>query len=185
VIWQIDLLLFAVVIVTAVLALRIADLLGAVAVLAAYSLFVGLLFAGMGAVDVAFVEVVLGAGVTGLLFIATILVAGRRPDPSPGGARSRPLVVVALVGAFVALMLFASTDLPDRGDPQAPAHQHVAPDYLSRSLDDTGTPNVVTAVLADYRSHDTFGETLVIFTAALAALLILGRREEEPDDRRT
>jgi multicomponent Na+:H+ antiporter subunit B len=89
---------------------------------------------------------------------------------------------VVLTGAG---LIYATLDMPHFGDPQAPAHQHVAPDYLERSLDDTDTPNVVTAVLADYRSHDTFGETLVIFTAALAALLILGRREEEPDDRRT
>lgn len=180
-IWQLDLLLFAILILTAVLALRVVDLLAAVAILAAYSLFVALLFAGMGAVDVAFVEVVLGAGVTGLLFIATILVAGRRADRERPGRRNRAWYVVPLVGAFVVLMLFASADLPDRGDPAAPAHQHVAPVYLERSLADTDTPNVVTAVLADYRSHDTFGETLVIFTAALAALLILGRREEEEE----
>lgn len=179
-IWQLDLLLFMLLIISAVLALRIPDLLGAVAVLAAYSLFAALLFAGMGAVDVAFVEVVLGAGVTGLLFIATILVCGRRSGRSPiRRGPGRAWFVAPLVAAFVGLMLFASTDLPDRGDPQAPAHQHVAPDYLRGSLDDTATPNVVTAVLADYRSHDTFGETLVIFTAALAALLILGYREEE------
>ena len=177
-IWQLDLLIFTILILTAVLALRVRDLLGAVAILAAYSLFVALLFAGMGAVDVAFVEVVLGAGVTGLLFIATILVAGRRSEPESAQGRRRGWYVAPLIGAFVLLMLFASTDLPDRGDPAAPAHVHVAPDYLERSLADTRTPNVVTAVLADYRSHDTFGETLVIFTAALAALLILGRRQE-------
>jgi multicomponent Na+:H+ antiporter subunit B len=180
VIWQLDLLLFAIVIITAVLALRIVDLLGAAAVLTAYSLFIALLFAGMGAVDVAFVEAVLGAGVTGLLLIATVLVAGRRAEVrATGTGRRRSWLVLTLTGAFVALMLYASTDLPDRGDPSAPAHQHVAPDYLERSLEDSETPNVVTAVLADYRSHDTFGETLVIFTAALAVLLVLGRREEE------
>jgi multicomponent Na+:H+ antiporter subunit B len=179
-IWQLDFLLFVIVILTAILALRIADLLGAVAVLAAYSLFVALLFAGMGAVDVAFVEVVLGAGVTGLLFIATILVTGRRAErPERRERRRGSWLVVPLVAAFVGLMVYASGDLPDRGDPEAPAHQHVAPVYLERSLADTETPNVVTAVLADYRSHDTFGETLVIFTAALAVLLVLGRREEE------
>lgn len=181
-IWQLDLLVFALLIVSAILALRLDDLLGAVAVLAAYSLFAALLFAGMGAVDVAFVEVVLGAGITGLLFIATILVSGRRVErPPPRRSRGRAWFVAPLVAAFVALMLFASTDLPDRGDPEAPAHQHVAPDYLMRALEDTETPNVVTALLADYRSHDTFGETLVIFTAALAALLILGHREEEAE----
>lgn len=180
--WQLDLLLFAVLILAAVLALRLADLLGAVVVLGAYSLFAALLFAGMGAVDVAFVEVVLGAGVTGLLFIATILATGRRAEAAEAAAgRGRPWLVAPLIAAFVALMLFASVDLPDRGDPNAPAHQHVAAQYLRRALDETATPNVVTAVLADYRSHDTFGETLVIFTAALAALLILGNNEEDPE----
>jgi multicomponent Na+:H+ antiporter subunit B len=57
----------------------------------------------------------------------------------------------------------------------------VSPDYIERSLAETDTPNVVTAVLADFRSHDTLGETLVIFTAALAVVLILSYRlEGEP-----
>ena len=43
--------------------------------------------------------------------------------------------------------------------------------------EDTGLENVVSAVLADYRGYDTLGETVVIFTAGLAALLTLARRE--------
>jgi multicomponent Na+:H+ antiporter subunit B len=45
-------------------------------------------------------------------------------------------------------------------------------------MEDTRTPNVVTAILADYRSMDTLGETLVILTAALSASLVLFRRRE-------
>jgi multicomponent Na+:H+ antiporter subunit B len=165
-IWQLDLLLFAILVATAVMALQVRQLLGAVIVLGAYSLFAALLFAGMGAVDVAFVEAVLGVGVTGLLLLATIM---RTSHLSPQ-TESAPLrwPVVVILSAFVALMLYASTGLPDRGDPAAPAHQHVAPDYIERSLAETNTPNVVTALLADFRSHDTLGETLVIFTAGLA-----------------
>jgi len=46
---------------------------------------------------------------------------------------------------------------------------------LSGTLDpsETGSPNFVTAILADYRGYDTLSETTVIFTAGLACVLIL------------
>ena len=84
----------------------------------------------------------------------------------------RGLAIVAL-GGFLALLVLAEQDLPERGDPTAPAHTHVASHYIERSLPETGTTNLVTAVLADYRGYDTLGETVVIFTAALAITLIL------------
>lgn len=77
------------------------------------------------------------------------------------------------MGLFLALMLYATTGLPEREDPEAPANVHVSPFYIERSLEDTETPNIVTAVLADYRGYDTLGETIVIFTAGLACILIL------------
>jgi hypothetical protein len=49
-------------------------------------------------------------------------------------------------------------------------------------MEQTETPNVVTSLLADYRSQDTLGETLVILTAALAASLVLARRPDRPDE---
>ena len=175
-----DILIFLILIATAVLALQVRDLLTAVAMLAGYSLFAALLFAGLSALDVALVEAALGAGLTGILLIAAILATTRRSqvrrDPR------RRWVVLPLIVGFVALMLFASTGLPDRGDPDAPAHTGVATYYLENSLADTETPNVVTALLADYRSQDTLGETLVILTAALAAALVLARRVDQPDE---
>jgi multicomponent Na+:H+ antiporter subunit B len=175
VIVPLDLVLFLILITTAVLALVVEDLLAAVALLSAYSLFAALLFAGVLAIDVALVEAALGAGLTGVLFIATILATTRR-DPR------RRLVVIPAIGAFVLLMLFASGGLPDRGDPQAPAQTGVSTHYLANSLAETQTPNVVTAILADYRSQDTLGETLVILTAALAASVVLARRLDRPDE---
>jgi len=82
---------------------------------------------------------------------------------------------IAVLGLFGALLLYAESDLPAYGDPQAPANRHVSPDYLVRSYEDTRTPNVVTAVLADYRGYDTLGETVVIFTAGIACILLLRR----------
>jgi len=84
---------------------------------------------------------------------------------------------------FLALMLYATGGLPDHADPQAPANVHVSPTYLEDSVKDTHTPNVVTAVLADYRGYDTLGETIVIFTAGLACILVLMKRKA--DDKTT
>lgn len=174
-IWQLDLLLFLLLVALAVLALRVRDLMAAVAILSAFSLIVALMFAGMVAVDVAFVEAVLGAGLTGILFIVLIRATGQRAEEVE---RTRPRwVLLPLIGAFAALMLYASVDLPDRGDPDAPAHLRVAPDYLERSVPEARTPNVVTAILADFRSLDTLGEVVVIVTAGLAVVLVVRMRE--------
>lgn len=174
-----DLIIFTVLIVAAILAINVQDLLASVALLSAFSLFASLLFAGVNAVDVALVEAALGAGVTGVLFIGAILVMTRRSTARPD--RRRRLIVLPLILGFVALMLFASVDLPDRGDPGASAQEGISQAYIRNSFDDTQTPNVVTAMLADYRSQDTLGESLVIVSAALAAALVLvRRREDEP-----
>jgi multicomponent Na+:H+ antiporter subunit B len=76
---------------------------------------------------------------------------------------------------FAAGVLFmASAALPLFGDPAAPAATHVSPRYIERGHAETGAANLVTGVLADYRGYDTLGETVVIFTAGLACLLIVG-----------
>jgi len=78
---------------------------------------------------------------------------------------------------LLALMLYATSGLPDHADPQAPANVHVSPTYIEDSVEDTHTPNIVTAVLADYRGYDTLGETVVIFAAGLACVLMLMKRK--------
>lgn len=171
--WQLDLLLLALLSASAVLAVIVRSMIATVAVLAAFSLLVALLFAGMGAPDVAFVEAVLGSAFVGVLMLVAVFATGDRPA---GRDRRATLIAGPLIAAFAVLLLIASVDLPDRGDPGAPAHQAVAAQYVQRSMDDSATPNVVTAILADYRSLDTLGETLVVFTAALAASLVLMRR---------
>ncbi|MFC1930812.1 hydrogen gas-evolving membrane-bound hydrogenase subunit E [Chloroflexota bacterium] len=82
-----------------------------------------------------------------------------------------------MMALLLFLMLYATGGLPDHADPQAPANTHVSPTYIEDSVEDTHTPNIVTAVLADYRGHDTLGETVVIFTAGLACVLILMKRK--------
>lgn len=85
----------------------------------------------------------------------------------------RRLAWVPLVAA-AAILFYAARELPTMGDPMAPAAAHVSPRYIEHAQDETGAANMVTGVLADYRSYDTLGEVVVIFTAGLACLLVLG-----------
>lgn len=81
-------------------------------------------------------------------------------------------VVLALCALF---MLAAAVDLPDWGDPGAPASSYLSPDYIAQAYEATHTPNIVTAILADYRGYDTMFETVVVFAAALIIMVILRR----------
>ncbi|MCJ7615088.1 MAG: DUF4040 domain-containing protein [Desulfobacterales bacterium] len=77
-IWQLDLILCIFVVICAVAAITIKDLLAAVIILGAYSFFMCILYTQMGAVDVAFTEASVGAGVGTVLFIAAVSKTKRR-----------------------------------------------------------------------------------------------------------
>jgi multicomponent Na+:H+ antiporter subunit B len=90
--------------------------------------------------------------------------------------RALGLLLSVLLGFVI---VWGAEDLPNRGDPLAPAqvHPEVSVRFIEDAYKDMKTPNMVTAVLADYRGFDTFGEGIVVVTAALCCLLILLRRE--------
>ena len=76
--WEVELILYAFLLTTAMLALYVRDLLAAVVCATVFSLIMALLFVAMGAVDVGFTEAVVGAGVTGVFFIITLFMTTRR-----------------------------------------------------------------------------------------------------------
>jgi uncharacterized MnhB-related membrane protein len=77
-IWQLDLIILALVIICGLAAIHIRDLLGATVLFAAYSFMMCLLWALMGAVDVAFTEASVGAGVSTVFFVAAVFQTTRR-----------------------------------------------------------------------------------------------------------
>lgn len=166
-------LFLALLVALALVAVRVRDLVGAVLALAAYGFTLSLVWAAMGAVDVAFTEAVVGAGASTIFFLATLLRTVRTERARPPHGRGPALAVVLLLGG---LLVLAAHDFPRWGDPASPASVHVSPRYLEQGYGETATPNIVTAVLADYRAYDTLIEVVVIFTAGLACWLLLGRR---------
>lgn len=77
-IWPLDLLTLALIVLSAFLALRVRDLISAAVVMSLYSFLMCLLWAEMGAVDVSFTEAAVGAGVSTVFIIATIFKTTRR-----------------------------------------------------------------------------------------------------------
>ncbi|UCH97599.1 MAG: DUF4040 domain-containing protein [Candidatus Aminicenantes bacterium] len=76
--WELEIIFFIVLLITAILALYVKNLLIAVVTLSVFSFMSALLYVAMGAVDVGFTEAVVGAGVTGVLFVVLIFKTTRR-----------------------------------------------------------------------------------------------------------
>jgi multicomponent Na+:H+ antiporter subunit B len=172
---QIEHLLTVMIGASALALIWVRDLFAVVVVLSVYSGLLAIMFALMGAVDVAFMEAVVGTTMSTVCFIG--LMWWVDPDELTLLSVPRRVLSVAPALALGGLLLYGVMALPSYGDPTAPPMVQVAPTYIERSVADTATPNVVAAVLADYRSFDTMIETAVVVAAVLACLLVLRHRD--------
>jgi len=193
-------LLFVFLILTAVMVARLTNLFAAAMLTGMFSLLSACLFTLMDAVDVAFTEASVGAGISTVLILGTLALTSKTEYQQP--TRMLPFIVVALTGFALVVGTF---DMPKYGSPDAKIHTQVSKHYLEREFKafkqaqaahgpdapktaephpkQVGLQNLVTSVLASYRSYDTLGETAVVFTAGVGVmLLLLGRRRPEDDD---
>jgi multicomponent Na+:H+ antiporter subunit B len=157
-------------VITAVTIIRLRDLFAVIMLFGIYSLLSAALFVVLSAPDVAFTEAVVGAGISTMLMLATLALTSRH-EKRPAHRAWLPLGVVLVTGAF---LVYGTIDIPAFGEPDNPVQTHVAPRYLEQSGEEIGIPNVVTSVLASYRGYDTLGETVVVFTAGMGVLVLLG-----------
>ena len=188
---MIDFTLLFLLVICAITAVLMKDLLSSVAILSAYSLIMAVLWMRLNAVDVAFTEAAVSAGITTVLMIAALSKTQRReqgaqkskiknPKIEPKNSRlfsykSIPsLIIVLLTGA---VLIYGTIDMPSFGDPNAPANLHVAERYIEKSYLETGSLNFVTAVLASYRGYDTLGEVIVIFASGVCVVLLMRKRK--------
>lgn len=168
---------------SAVALLRARDPFALVALLSVYSGLLAATFAVMGAVDVAFMEAVVGTSVSTVFLLALMwwIDPHACADPVPrraAGSAGRWLAAALAPLGLGGVLLHGVSALPAFGDPATPPLTRLSPHYVERALEDMATPNVVTAVLADYRGLDTLIESAVVVTAVLACLLVLRHRDD-------
>lgn len=171
-------LLFIALVATAIAIVLVRRLFAVVMLSGVFSLLAAMLFIIMDAADVAFTEAAVGAGISTVLMLGTIALTARS-EKKPETYSFVPLLVVLLTGG---VLIYGTLDMPSFGSPNAPVQQHVGPDYIQKTPQDIDVPNVVTAVLASYRSFDTLGEVAVVFAAGLGVILLisgLGRRRRK------
>ena len=166
-----NIILLIILFVVGVAIARLRSLFAIVMLSGVYSLVSATWFVMLDAVDVAFTEAAVGAGMSTALLLGGMLLTARTAKAEKPFARLAPFVVVLVTGA---ILIYASIDLPALGDANSPVNTGVGREYLERHYGEMGFPNVVTSILASYRGFDTLGETAVVFAAGLAVALLLG-----------
>ncbi|MFV8753413.1 DUF4040 domain-containing protein [Nannocystaceae bacterium ST9] len=187
---------------TAVAVVQVRSLFSATILAGIYSLLMAVVWTNMHALDVAFTEASVGAGISTVLLLGALVLVGRFAKPEkrvhwPG------LLVCSLTGA---LLIYGTLDMPAFGDPNAPIHTLRVPGMIRQDIGKHSTaaprvqqakheadasghhhpqddynghvPNTVTTLLGAYRGYDTMFETTVIFVAGVSMLLLLRRRRE-------
>lgn len=149
------------------------SLLKSIIMLSASSLMIGLCYLCMDAPDVAMTEAAIGACLSTVVLLSFARKIG---SDEIGGSHGR-LFAGALCMILSGIMIHAGFDLGEYGDATTQVHAHVNQYFLEQTGKDIGISSFVAAILASYRGYDTLGETTVIFTAALAVAMILGRKK--------
>ena len=174
-----DIALLSFMIVLAIAVSRMHNLFMAAMMMGIFSFLAAIVFTLLDAVDVAFTEAAVGAGVSTVLLLGTLSLTTRAEKVAQKN-NALALLVVLITGSA---LIYGTLDMPMFGDPNAPVHTHVANRYIEKSGEEMGIPNIVTSVLASYRGYDTLGEVAVIFTAGIGVILLLGHIRRKEDEQ--
>lgn len=173
----ISLVILLFVLVTAIAAVYSPNLLAGVFILSAFSFFLSIFYTILGAADVAFTEAMVGCGATTIFFILALVRSSSSVAVHKSTSHHKTLGLV-IIFALGGLFSWGSLDLPLFGSIASASHQYLSPYYLLHGYHDSHTPNIVTAVVGDYRSFDTMIESAVIFSAGIACLLIMRAKND-------
>ncbi len=149
------------------------NLLHSIIILSVFSIMISLCYLLLDAPDVAMTETALGAALSSCVMLNLIKIFGEKAKQAK---ILRLSLATVLSLALIAILTWASLDLPEFGNPDTPLQTHVNKYYLENTHQDIAIPSIVAAILASYRGFDTLGEATVILIAAIGVLLILSSR---------
>jgi multicomponent Na+:H+ antiporter subunit B len=170
--------LLVLMIIGALIAIEIKDLLSSVIAVGAAGLALSIIFLMLKAPDVAITQLVVE------ILALIILVRGTLKRDLPFSTTGRWLLNTIITACFVVIFLAVGMrcfkDLPEFGYPI----MRVANTYLQEGLQKTGAVNLVGSVILDFRAYDTLGEATILFTAVIGVLAIvrkIGRKKVDED----
>ncbi len=170
---MIELYLFlAFILVAAIIATEIKDLLAAVISLGAVGFAVAIVFILVQAPDLAIVQIVVEV-LTVVIFVAVILRTTHVDETirkKLSGTQIFSIVLYAFFAILFLIVMFRSLqEMPDFGNPI----MRVASEYIKLGLPKTGGANLVADVILDFRALDTLGEATVLFTSAIGVVALM------------
>ena len=153
----------------AIVAIEVKDLLSSVVAVGAVGLGLSIVFLVLKAPDVAITQLVVEILCLIILIRATL--KKDLPFSTSGRWVFNTLITCGFIGLFLLVAMKCLKDLPEFGYPV----MRVASTYLKEGLLKTGATNLVSSVILDYRAYDTLGEATVLFTAVIGVLAVLRR----------
>jgi len=165
----------------AIIAIEVKDLLSSVVAVGAVGLALSMTFLILKAPDVAITQLVVELLALIILIRATL--KRDLPFSTSGRWYLNTIITFAFIAVFIVVGILSFRDLPEFGYPM----MRVASTYLKEGLQQTGATNLVASVILDYRAFDTLGEATILFTAVIGVLAVVrrvGRKkvDEEIDD---
>ena len=163
-------------IVGAIVAIELKDLLSAVISIGAVGLGLSIVFLIIKAPDVAITQIVVEMLCLIILIRATL--KKDLPFSTTGRWLLNSFITAGFIVVFLLVAIRAFKDLPEFGYPI----MRVANIYLKEGLVKTGASNLVSSVILDFRAYDTLGEATILFTAVIGVLTIvrrIGRKKQD------
>lgn len=184
-----ELLLMAILIITAIAVAFTKRNLTAIIIFTTYSLVMSILWIVIKSPDLAITEAAVGAGITSLLFYITLRDVGELASTTKIKKRKKSkktesnlaynFFSILFTLGIVSILLYTISFLPEQGGFNVPALNEVFDRYVSSGVEETGAINIVAAVILDYRAFDTFGEATMLFTATMGVVSLLRKKKDE------
>ena len=163
-------LLLLFMIIGAIIAIQVKDLLSAVVAIGASGLALCIVFLLLKAPDLAITQIVVEILCLIILIRATI--RKDLPFSTSGRWLFNTLATFAFLGVFLFFGYFALRGLPLFGEPLMKVSQF----YLTEAKETVKAANIVSAIILNFRAYDTLGEATVLFTAVVAVMAVMRRK---------
>ncbi|MGM0446117.1 MAG: hydrogen gas-evolving membrane-bound hydrogenase subunit E [Bacillota bacterium] len=91
-------------------------------------------------------------------------------------------IAILLLSALGISMFFVVMEMPTFGNPNNPGNLLSQNEIVNKSISETGSINVVSAIITDYRAFDTLLETTVLFAAIAGVFATLINNNSQNGD---